>query len=192
MNICVFGAASRKIEKKYLDATYDLGVEIGKRGHSLVYGAGDSGVMGSVAQGAKKSGGKVVGIIPEFFREESIEPIFDGCDQVIYTKTMQDRLLNMENMADAFVIAPGGIGTMQEFFEVLTLKQLGRHKKPIAIFNCYGFYNTIEQFIYESMNKKFIRANCDLLYLTFTDFEEMFDYMEHQTDAFGMGVKDFK
>lgn len=192
MNICVYGAASKKIEQKFLDATEQLGYELGKRGHNLVYGAGATGVMGAVARGVKKGGGKVTGVIPSFFREEKIEPIFEDCDKIIYTETMQQRKQTMEELSDGFIVAPGGIGTMEEFFETLTLKQLGRHTKPIAIYNVDSFYDYIKLFMYKAMDKRFIKANCDLLYLTFTDFEEMFDYLEHHEGSFGLTVHDFK
>ncbi len=192
MNICVYGAASKKIEQKFLDATEQLGYELGKRGHNLVYGAGATGVMGAVARGVKKGGGKVTGVIPSFFREEKIEPIFEDCDKIIYTETMQQRKQTMEELSDGFIVAPGGIGTMEEFFETLTLKQLGRHTKPIAIYNVDSFYDYIKLFMYKAMDKRFIKANCDLLYLTFTDFDEMFDYLEHHEGSFGLTVHDFK
>lgn len=192
MNICVFGAASNKISKVYLDETEQLGYEIGRRGHNLVYGAGGCGVMGATARGVIKGGGKVIGVIPEFFRDENIEEIFYGCTDLIFTKTMHERKKTMEDLSDAFIIAPGGIGTMEEFFEVLTHKQLARHKKPIAIFNIEGFFNLLERFMFNCMNKRFIKSNCDLLYLTFTDLDEMFDYVEHLEGSFGMTVHDFK
>lgn len=192
MYICVYGAASQKIDPLYISATEELGREIGRRGHNLVYGAGKFGVMGAVARGVKEAGGKVTGVIPEFFRDELIEPIFEDCDELIYTKTMAERKTTMEEIAGGFVVAPGGIGTMEEYFETLTLKQLGRHEKPIALYNVDGFFDLLERFIYSTMNKRFIRANCDLLYLTFTDFDEMFDYLEHSRGSYGMTVKDFK
>ena len=192
MNICVYGAASQKIDDIYTNAAEELGYIMALRGHNLVFGAGESGVMGAVARGVKRGKGKIIGVIPEFFRDEKIEAIYQECDELIYTKTMNERKTAMEDLADAFIIAPGGIGTMEEFFEALTLKQLGRHSKPIAIFNVDGFYDYLEKFMYVTMKKKFIRANCDLLYLTVTDQDEIFDYIEHHSGFFGMTVHDFK
>lgn len=192
MNICIYGAASQKIEEKYLEAVDNLGYLMALRGHNLVFGAGGSGVMGAAAKGVKRGNGKIIGVIPEFFRDEQIEAIYQQCDELIYTKTMHERKLTMEEKADAFIVAPGGIGTMEEFFETLTLKQLGRHTKPIALYNIDGFFDYLELFMYHTMKKKFIRSNCDLLYLSFTDLDELFDYIEHQTDSFGMSVHDFK
>ncbi len=192
MNICVYGAASQKIDEKYTKAVEELGYLMALRGHTLVFGGGASGVMGAAARGVKRGKGKIIGIIPEFFRDEKIEAIYDQCDELIYTKTMHERKLTMEEISDAFIVAPGGIGTFEEFFETLTLKQLGRHTKPIALFNVDGFFDYLERFLYVTKEKKFIRANCDLLYLSFTDNDELFDYVEHQSGSFGMSVKDFK
>ncbi len=192
MNICVFGAASNKIDKIYLEQCELLGYEIGKRGHNLVFGGGGSGVMGATARGVIRGDGEVYGVIPEFFRDQNIEEIFDHCTTLTFTKTMQERKQTMEEMADAFIVAPGGIGTMEEYYEVLTAKQLGLHKKPIALYNVEGFFNLLERFAFSCMNKRFIKSNCDLLYLTFTDIDEMFDYVEHLEGSFGMTVHDFK
>ena len=192
MNFCVYGAASPKIDNRFKDALDELGFQIGIRGHNLVFGAGDNGCMGAVARGVKRGGGKIYGFIPEFFRDEKIEAIFQECDEIVYTKTMAERKTGMEEKADGFIIAPGGIGTLEEFFETLTLKQLGRHTKPIAMYNVDGFFDLLERFTYHIMNKRFIKSNCDLLYLTFTDFDEMFEYLEHQKNSFGMTVHDFK
>ena len=192
MNICVYGAASQKIDDIYTDAVENLGYLMALRGHDLVFGAGGSGAMGAVARGVKRGRGKITGVIPEFFRDEEIEAIFHQCDELIFTETMHERKYTMEEKADAFIIVPGGIGTMEEFFETLTLKQLSRHTKPIAIYNINGFYDYLEKFMYVTKEKKFIRANCDLLYLSFTDLDELFDYVEHGEGSFGMSVHDFK
>ena len=104
MKICVFGAASNAIDKSYITATEKLGQELAKRGHTLVFGAGGNGLMGAVARGVKSAGGKVIGVIPKFFKEDSIEKIFEECDELIFTETMAERKSTMENLSDAFVI----------------------------------------------------------------------------------------
>ncbi len=192
MNICVYGASSQRIDREYINAVEELGYLAALRGHSLVFGAGESGLMGAAARGFKRGKGKITGVIPEFFRDENIEAIYQECDELIFTQTMHERKLKMEELADAFVITPGGIGTLEEFFEALTLKQLGRHMKPIALYNIKGYFDYLEKFMYVSMEKKFIRASCDLLYLTISDIDELFDYVEKHTGSFGMGVHEFK
>ena len=89
--------------------------------------------MGAVARGVREKDGKILGVIPSFFSEETIEVIYDKCDKLIETETMRQRKQIMDENADAFVVVPGGIGTLEEFFEILTLKQLLRHNKPIAL-----------------------------------------------------------
>ena len=192
MNICVYGAAGSKIDKKFIDAVEELGKEIGRRGHTLVFGAGGSGLMGAAARGCKAGGGKIIGVSPRFFKDESIEVLYDQCDELIFTETMHERKHKMEELADAFIVVPGGIGTMEEFFETLTLKQLGRHKKPIALYNIDDFFAIVEMFMYRATSKKFVKANCGLLYLSFADIDEMFDYVEHHEGSFGLDVYDFK
>lgn len=191
MNICVFGAASTKIDEKYVLAVEQLGCEMASRGHSLVFGAGGNGLMGAAARGVRKGGGHITGVIPAFFREEQIEAIFDDCDELIYTDTMRERKAKMEELADAFIIVPGGIGTFEEFFEVLTLKQLGRHDKPIAIYNIGGFYDNMEKMVYDAMQEKFIRSNCRMLYMIFSDVDELFAYVT-RSNPHGLTVHDLK
>ncbi len=122
MKICIFGAASAHIDDNYIKAVERLGKSLALRGHSLVFGAGGTGLMGAAARGFKRGGGFVHGVIPEFFREEKVELIYEDCDKITYTETMAERKFIMEDEADAFIITPGGIGTFEEFFEVLTLK----------------------------------------------------------------------
>ncbi|MCD7729114.1 MAG: TIGR00730 family Rossman fold protein [Clostridia bacterium] len=178
MKICIFGASSAKIDGAYISAVEDLGEKMAKRGHSLVYGAGATGVMGASARGVIRGGGEVHGVIPVFFREESVEKIFEHCTQLTYTDTMAQRKTKMEDEAEAFIIAPGGIGTLEEFYEVLTLKQLGRHSKPIAMFNICGYYDGLESFMREMSDKKFMAASCHGMYKYFTDADALLDYLE--------------
>jgi len=126
MKICVFGAASPKIDQEYIDKVELLGEEMVKRGHSLVFGGGANGLMGAVARGVQSQGGRIEGIIPSFFENEEIEAVFEYCDEVFETATMRERKQIMEDRSDAFVIVPGGIGTFEEFFEIMTLRQLCR------------------------------------------------------------------
>lgn len=178
MKICVFGAASNEIDNTYKEAVERLGELMAQRGHSLVFGAGGHGLMGAVARGVERFGGEIYGVIPEFFREESIEVIFSNCTEIIYTETMAQRKSKMEDLADAFIIVPGGMGTFEEFFEVLTLKQLGRHVKPIAIYDINGYYKKLENFLEIAMEQKFIRDNCKLLYDYSDKAEKIFEYIE--------------
>ncbi len=178
MKICIFGAASAQIDRCYVEAVEDLAEKMAKRGHSLVFGAGGSGLMGAAARGTKRGGGYIHGVIPKFFREERLESIYDQCDELTFTDTMAERKTMMEDDCDAFIIVPGGIGTLEEFYEVITLKQLGRHHKAIAFYNLNGYYDTLEKFMHEMSEKKFMAAACHEMYRIFTDAEELFAYLE--------------
>lgn len=178
MKICIFGAASAHIDKVYIDKVESLAKELAKRGHSLVFGAGATGLMGAAARGFKEGGGFIHGVIPKFFRDEGVEVIYDGCDKMTYTETMSERKMIMEDDCDAFIITPGGIGTFEEFFEVLTLKQLGRHKKAIAIYNIENYYDGLEEFMKTVYERKFINFKCYEMYSYFSSEKELIKYLE--------------
>ena len=178
MKICVFGAASAHIDKKYIDLVEELGEKMAKRGHSLVFGCGGSGLMGAAARGVKRGGGYVHGVVPSFFRDEEVEQLFDKCDKITYTETMAERKKVMEDDCDSFIVVPGGIGTFEELFEVLTLKQLGRHSKAITIYNIDGYYDNLEKFLKETMERKFITFKCYEMYSYFESADEILDYLE--------------
>ena len=182
MRICVYGAASPTIDPEYIRLTEIMGEEMAKRGHSLVFGGGASGLMGAAARGVKKGGGAILGVIPKFFEEEAIEAIYNDCDVMLTPDTMRERKQLMEDNADAFIITPGGIGTYEEFFEILTLKQLCRHNKPIAIFNVMGYYDSLNEVIQQAMQKNFIRENCNTLFKITDNLNELFDYIEAPVD----------
>ena len=178
MKICIFGAASAHIDKKYIEKVEALGEELARHGHSLVFGCGGTGLMGAAARGYKRGGGYIHGIVPSFFRDEEVEQLFLDCDKITYTQTMSERKKTMEDDADAFVVVPGGIGTFEEFFEVLTLKQLGRHEKAIAIYNIDGYYDNLEKFMEEVTERKFITFACHELYSYFNCSKDIIKYLE--------------
>lgn len=179
MRICVYGGASVKIDPDYIRATEVLGEKMAKRGHDLVFGAGGTGLMGAIAKGVSDGGGKVLGVIPRFFLDKNVEIVADHCDEVIYTDTMRERKQIMEDSADAFIMTPGGIGTFEEFFEILTLKQLGQLNKPIVIFNHKNYYVELIDMMEHSIEKKFINDAVQTLYFVFEDADELLDFIEN-------------
>lgn len=179
MKICIFGAASAHIDKIYIEEIEKLGEKLAKRGHSLVFGAGATGLMGAAARGFKKGGGFVHGVIPKFFGEEGVEVIYDQCDKITYTDSMAERKKVMEDEAEAFIITPGGIGTFEEFFEVLTLKQLGRHSKAIVMFNILDYYDELEKLMASVVERKFINFRCNEIYDCLSDGDEIIKYLEN-------------
>lgn len=179
MKICIFGAASAHIDNVYIKQVEDLSENLARRGHSLVFGAGATGLMGAAARGFKRGGGFIHGVIPKFFMEESIELIYDDCEKMTYTDSMAERKSVMEDDADAFIITPGGIGTFEEFFEVLTLKQLGRHDKAMVIFNINGYYDDLEKFMHTVTERKFITFKCSEMYSIYDKSDDIINYLEN-------------
>lgn len=191
MEICVFGAASKTIDEIYIKAIEEMGEHLAKKGHNLVFGSGLTGAMGAAARGFKKGGGKTHGVVPTFFKEDLYDFVDWNCDKMTLTDTMRERKAVMEDEADCFIITPGGSGTYEEFFEVLTLKQLGRHRKPIAIYNIDGYYDMMNETIEKSIEKGFIKENCRSLYRMFNDLDGMVEYLEND-DMDGLTIHDLK
>ncbi len=191
MRICVYGAASPTIDKEYITSVENMGEALAARGHNLVFGAGGNGLMGAAARGFRRGNAHIIGVIPEFFKNEEVEAICDFCDELIMPQTMRERKQIMEDNADAFVIVPGGIGTYEEFFEILTLKQLCRHSKPIAVYNLFGYYDEINAAMMSAIKKEFIKDNCKELYFLSDNQEEIIDYIEAPVKK-DYTLKDFK
>ena len=145
MRICVFAASSERLEERYLEAAEALGELLGQGGHTLIFGGGQTGLMGACARGAARTGAEIVGVAPRFFDEPGV--LYEHCGRMIWTDSMAERKTRMEEEAEAFLILPGGIGTMEEFFEVLTQAQLGLHAKPMALLNTAGYYDSLAAFL---------------------------------------------
>lgn len=175
MNICVFCASSEAIEKTFIESGERLGKLLAEKNHTLIFGAGKYGIMGAVAREIRRNGGSAIGVIPTFF--ESADVTFTDCE-LIYTQTMRERKQIMEDKSDAFIIMPGGIGTFEEFFEILTLKQLGRHKKPIIIYNVNGYYDSMLGMLDEAIEKSFMSLKCRGLYYVTDDEQDIFKYLD--------------
>lgn len=178
MRICVYGASSQTIDPLYVEAVEKMGQELAQRGHSLVFGAGRHGLMGAVARGVREVGGHILGVVPKFFGEMDVEILCDFCDELIQPDTMRQRKQIMEENADAFVMVPGGIGTFEEFFEILTAKQLCLHNKPIGIYNVNGYYTELDHVIRSAMDKNFVQPDVLDLYQMTADLDELFRYLE--------------
>ena len=153
--ICIYGAASDRILQEYKDGIYALGKTLAEDGHSLVFGAGSTGLMGAAARGFTDGGGYTLGVAPSWMSQ--FEPLFD-CSQTIIVDTMSQRKDIMEENAEAFCIVPGGIGTMDEFFQILTNKELGQlDDKPIVVYNFNGFYDKLKEMLQSMHEHKFLR-----------------------------------
>ncbi|MBQ9031576.1 MAG: TIGR00730 family Rossman fold protein [Parasporobacterium sp.] len=185
MRICVYGAASTQIPEKYIKAGYDLCRKLAERGHSLVFGAGDGGMMGAAARGFHDAGGHVMGVAPKFFKETVIEKLYEDSDVIVYTDSMGVRKSIMEANGDAFIVMPGGIGTYDEFFQILTLKQLKVLDQPIVLFNIDHFYDPIKAMYKQAFDEKFLRSDTPTLFRTYSeeDHEELIRYIEAGSDV---------
>lgn len=177
MNICVYGAASKEIAEPFKEAGHALGYALSKRGHNLIFGGGDHGMMGAVARGTHDGGGHITGIQPSFFDVDGV--LYQLCDEYIYTETMRERKQKMEDLSDAFVVSPGGVGTFEEFFEILTLKQLRRHSKPIVILNTCGYYDPMIEMMRRSVEARFISEKNLTLFFVTDDIDKALDYIEN-------------
>lgn len=176
MRICIYGASSSTLEKTYYDEAEALGREMAWRGHSLVFGGGNNGLMGACARGVYAGGGGILGIAPKFFDEPGI--LFENCSDFIFTETMRERKQLLEDSSDAVVVLPGGIGTYEEFFEMLTLKQLGRSARAIAILNTRGYYKPMQAMLEHTAENEFMSDSCLALYKTVDTPAQALDYIE--------------
>lgn len=177
MNICVYGAASDDIAAIFKKDGELLGEKLARRGHGLVFGGGSAGLMGAVARGASKGGGHIISIAPTFFDIDGI--LYSECDEYIFTETMRERKQKMEDLSEAFIITPGGIGTFDEFFEIFTLRQLGRHQKPIAILNTDGYYDDLLAMLHHTAELNFMDSHNIELFFATEDIDALLDYVEH-------------
>lgn len=177
MNICIYGASSNKIHPSFITKSEELGEVLALRGHSLVFGGGTNGLMGAVARGFSKGNGKITGIAPSFFNVDGV--LYDKCDEFFYPENMRKRKEMMEQMSDAFVVTPGGVGTFDEFFEILTLKQLGQHSKPVAIYNINGYFNNLIQALNYAISTDFMDKRTTDLCPVFEDPQAIAEYIEN-------------
>ena len=179
MRICLYGAGSTSIKSKYTEESYRLGEEIAKRGHALVFGGGSTGVMGAVSKGAIDNNGKVIGIAPEWM--EDFEGICRDCDEFIYTESMEERKRLFLKNSDAFIIAPGGIGTLDEFFEIIVLKKLKQHNKKIILFNLFDYYDPMLKMLDFMLEEGVVREEIDKNTFKIADsIERVFELLEKE------------
>ena len=178
MRICIYGASSNDIDVKYIAAGEEFGREMANAGHGLVFGGGACGMMGAAARGAKGCGGEIIGVVPKFFDVDGM--LYGDCTEMIYTETMRERKQIMEDKADAFVMLPGGIGTFDEFFEILTLKQVGRHAKPVGILNISGYYTDILKMLRRAVDEKFMSESVLGLVVVSESSKELISELERE------------
>ena len=177
MNICVFCSSSDAAPVKYFRAAGRLGVEMAKRGYNLVYGGGRVGLMGRIASAVKEQGGRVTGVIPKALQKYGIAK--EGLDELIVTDDLRQRKGIMELKSDAFIFLPGGVGTLEEAMEILTLKQLHYHNKPLVFLNTGRFYRKLIAFFKLMEREKFIKKDLYRMYYIAKDEKAALKYIEN-------------
>ncbi len=155
LSVCVFCGSSVRVDGKYLALAREAGRKMAENKLRLVYGGSRIGMMGALADATMAAGGKAVGVIPRFLQD--LEVAHTGLDALQITETMHERQIGMAEQSDAFLMMPGGLGTLAEFFEVLTWKQLALHTKPIAVLNMHGYWDGLFAFMRHAGEEKFMR-----------------------------------
>ena len=153
-SICVYCGSRHGEREAYTRVARELGAAIGSRGWQLVYGGGRVGLMGEVAGAAIAAGGRVIGVIPESLKQREVE--HQGLHELHVVPTMHLRKQMMAERADVFIALPGGIGTLEELYEVWTWRQLGYHRSPIGLLNAEGYYDDLLRFMQRSVDEGFL------------------------------------
>jgi uncharacterized protein (TIGR00730 family) len=161
-HICVYCGAANDLAPHYIEVARTTGRLLADRGHTLVYGGGNRGLMGETARATHKAGGKVVGVIPQALVD--LEQAYTESDELIVSDGLRDRKAILEARSDGFVVLPGGLGTMDELFEVLTLRQLRLHNKPIILVDTNDYFQPFIRLIEHIHTEGFVRPSYKLLY----------------------------
>ena len=174
--VAVFCGASAGTDTLYVQTGVQLGRELALRNIGIVYGGAKIGVMGAVADGALQAGGKVIGVIPHFLRTREVA--HDTLTQLILVDSMHERKTRMHDLSDGFIALPGGFGTMEELFEILTWGQLGLHTKPIGLLNVNGFYDPLIAMARQMLDRGFLRQTHFDMLLTSDSISDLLLKME--------------
>ena len=176
-SITVFCGSSFGSDDVYKEQAALLGRTLAKQNIQLVYGGANVGLMGAVADGALNEGGKVVGVIPHFLQSKEIA--HNQLTELILVETMHERKTRMNDLCDGVIVLPGGYGTLEEFFEMITWAQLGLHKKPIGIVNIDGFYDDLIKLVQTMVDKGFLKQiNREMLLISNT-IDELLEMMRN-------------
>ncbi len=174
-SICVFCASSMGKNPIYAEMAYELGKTLSENQIELIYGGAQVGLMGKVAEGVLSQNGKVTGIIPEFLKTKEIA--HNSLSELITVKTMHERKAKLHEMSDAFIALPGGFGTMEELFEILTWAQLSLHKKPIGILNIKGYYDPLIQLVEKMIEEGLLKSEYKGMLLISDSIEDLLSQM---------------
>lgn len=172
-SVCVYCGSASKVDDAHKEAARELGRSLAERGLELVYGGGRLGLMGIVADAALEARGRVLGVIPEHLKAYELE--HTGLTELIVVPDMHTRKRTMVDRSDAFVVLPGGLGTLDEAFEVMSWKQLGLHDKPIVVRDVNGFWNPLVGLVDHMIGDGFVRPEHRSLFAVAADTDAVFD-----------------
>jgi hypothetical protein len=170
--LCIYCGASRNVDPEHLEKAGELGWATAKKGIELVYGGGHTGMMGAAADGALAAGGRVTGVIPEHLR--ALEAAHGGITEMVVVDSMHVRKQKMFERSDAFCVLPGGLGTLDEAFEIITWKQLGLHDKPVVLLNFKGFWQPLLDMIEKQIEGGYLHQDPARLFSVAEDIGEVF------------------
>lgn len=174
--ICVYCGSSDVIREPYLEAAIEMGQELASQGLTLVYGAGGTGMMGVLADACLEQGGRVVGVIPKIFNTHHL--VHKGLSELHVTDNMHARKAMMAELGDAFVALPGGLGTFEELFEILTWAQIGLHSKPVGVLNVDGYYDPLLELIQRAQSNGFMYVEHQALLIAETTATAVLERMK--------------
>ncbi len=177
MIICVYSSSSNNIDPVYFESAKELGKQIALRGDTMLFGGGLLGLMGTTAKSVHQNNGKVIGVIPKALNLPGV--VYESCDELIVTEGLRERKAAMDSKSDAFIALPGGYGTLEEILEIITLKQLGYHNKPVVLLNTNGFYGRLLMQFEQIMEQHFARSDSNQLYQVVEDPSEALAYIDH-------------
>ncbi len=177
MIICVYSSSSNNIDPVYFKSAKELGKQIALRGDTMLFGGGLLGLMGTTAKSVHQNNGKVIGVIPKALNLPGV--VYESCDELIVTEGLRERKAAMDSNSDAFIALPGGYGTLEEILEIITLKQLGYHNKPVVLLNTNGFYGRLLMQFEQIMEQHFARSDSKQLYQVVEDPSEALAYIDH-------------
>jgi uncharacterized protein (TIGR00730 family) len=181
MNITVFSSSSDAVDPVFFQVARELGTRVGERRDTLIYGGTSVGLMGAMATAARAAGAQVVGVIPKYIADRRIA--FEEADEMIFTSTVRGRKAIMEQRADAFMVLPGGFGTLEETVEIITLKQLQQHRKAVVILNAHGFYDPLHTLFEHFFEQHFAKEASRALYHFAPTVEDAFEYLDSYVPA---------
>lgn len=176
-SITVFCGSSFGSEEIYKEQAVLLGQTLAKQNIQLVYGGANVGLMGAVADGVLQEGGKAIGVLPHFLQSKEIA--HQDLTELILVETMQERKTKMNDLCDGVIVLPGGYGTLEELFEMITWAQLGLHKKPIAILNINGFYDDLIKLVQNMVDKGFLKQINQEMLLVSDSIDELLEKMKN-------------